>query len=234
MTNLTDIIRKIKALRARAADDASSENEAAKAAAVAEKLIREHNIDLSELDVRAEGVEKNVWGAGKRTRTAPCFAAVRIGKANNCDVWVQNGGEVCFLGNPADVEVCLYFMDLVANAAEACLRQFRKTAEYSVQSGYWSPRKVSEDYRVGVCQRLGERIRDQYQAAEPTATGAGLVVVKNSLIEQWKRDNGLTLRSKNNRSRQVSSAYGTGRDAADNVSIGRGIGTQRTTQRALV
>lgn len=232
MTNLTDIIRKIKALRARAADDASSENEAAKAASVAEKLIREHNIELSELDVRAEGVEKNVWGVGYRARTAPLWAAVQIARANNCDAWVQNGGEVAFLGNPADVEVCLYFMDLVANAAEACLRTFRKTDEYKEQAAHWSARKASADYRIGVCQRLGERIRAQYQAVEPTATGAGLVVVKNSLIEQWKKDHNLQTRSKN-RSRNMGASYNAGRGAADGVSIGRGVGTQRTTQLAL-
>lgn len=232
MTNLTDIIHKIKALRARAADDASSENEAAKAASVAEKLIREHNIDLSELDVRAEGVEKNVWGVGNRARTAPLWAAVQIARANNCDAWVQNGGEVAFLGNPADVEVCLYFMDLVANAANACLKAYQKTDEYQKDKWYHSARKVAADYRIGVCQRLGERIRAQYQAVEPTATGAGLVVVKNSLIEQWKKDHNLQTRSKN-RSRQMGASYNAGRGAADGVSIGRGVGTQRTTQLAL-
>lgn len=233
MTNLTDIIRKIKALRARAADAASSENEAAKAAEVADKLLREHNIDLSELDVRAEGVTKSVWGAGRRTRGPETFAALKIGNATNCEVWVQSGGEIVYLGNPADVEVALYFTDLVSNAAEACLRAYRKTDQYQLMQYRFSARKIGSDYRIGVCQRLGERILEQVQAErKPQASGAGLVVVKNALIKQWLEDSGLGFRQKRS-NRTVGGAYNTGRGDADSVSIGRGVGTQRTGQLAL-
>jgi hypothetical protein len=232
MTNLTDIIRKIKALRARAADDASSENEAAKAAEVAEKLMREHNINLSELDVRSEGVEKNVWGAGRRVKGAETFAIASIAKATNCKAWVQNGGEIVYLGNPADVEVALYFTDLVSNAADACFKTYQKTEAFRNDRIYYSTRKIGADYRTGVCQRLGERIRDKALAeCAPEATGTGLIVVKDALIRQWLEDNGMAFRKL--RSRSVGSAYGAGRDAADGVSIGRGVGTQRSTQLAL-
>ncbi len=233
MTNLSDIIRKIKALRARAADAASSENEAAKAAAVADKLLREHNIDLSELDVRAEGVAKNVWGAGRRTRGPETFAATKIGKATNCKVWCQNGGEIVYLGNPADVEVALYFTDLVSNAAEACLRSYRKTEDYARQQHYFSPRKIGADYRIGVCQRLGERILEQVEVErKPQATGTALVVVKDALIQQWLKDNGMSFKDHRS-SRRVGASYNTGRGDADSVSINRGVGVQRTGQMAL-
>lgn len=235
MTNLSDIIRKIKALRARAADAASSEAEAAKAAAVADKLLREHNIDLSELDVRAEGVAKNVWGAGRRTRGPETFAATKIAKATNCKVWCANGGEIVYLGNPADVEVALYFTDLVSNAAEACLLSYRKTDEYrSMQYAYgYSPRKIGSDYRIGVCQRLGERILEQVEAErKPQAAGTGLVVVKDALIQQWLKDNGMAFRDYRS-NRRVGEAYNTGRGDADSVSINRGVGVQRTGQMAL-
>ena len=233
MTNLSDIIRKIKALRARAADAASSEAEAAKAAAVADKLLREHNIDLSELDVRAEGVAKNVWGAGRRTRGPETFAATKIAEATNCKVWCANGGEIVYLGNPADVEVALYFTDLVSNAAEACLRAYRKTEDYARQQHYFSPRKIGADYRIGVCQRLGERILEQVEAErKPQATGTGLVVVKDALIQQWLKDNGMAFRGYRS-NRRVGEAYNTGRGDADSVSINRGVGMQRTGQMAL-
>lgn len=235
MTDLTAIIRKIKALRARAADAASSENEAAKAAEVADKLLREHNINLSELDVRAEGVEKNVWGLGNRTRGPESYAATRIGKATNCKVWSQNGGGIAFLGNPADVEVALYFMDLVSNAAKACLATYRKTDAYDTQISVYgySARKIGNDYRLGVCQRLGERVLEQVEAErKPEATGAGLIVVKDALIRQWLEDNGMAFRKKRG-SRTVGASYNDGRGHADSVSIGRGVGTRRTGQLAI-
>ena len=233
MTDLSKIIAKIKALRARAADAASSENEAAKAAEVADRLLREHNINLSELDVRAEGVEKSVWGAGRRTRGPEAFAAVKISKATNCKAWVQNGGEIVYLGNPADVEVALYFTDLVSNAAEACLRAYRKTEGYARQQHYHSARKIGSDYRVGVCQRLGERILEQAQVErKPQASGTGLVVVKDALIKQWLQDNTMGFRTHRS-NRSVGGAYNAGRGDADGVSIGRGVGTRRSGQLAL-
>lgn len=231
MTDLSSIIRKIKALRARAADAASSEAEAAKAAAVADKLLREHNIDLSEVDVRAEGVVKAVWGAGKRARGPESYAVVKIAKAAGVKVWTENGGEVAYLGNPADVEVALYYTDLVANAAESCLRAYRKTDDYAQQLRLWSSRKVSSDYRTGVCQRLGERILAQVKA-EPAPTGTGLVVVKDALIRQWLEDEGLRFKT-SNRSRRVGAGYNHGRAHADNVGIGQGVGTQRSGRLAL-
>lgn len=236
MTKLSDIIRKIKALRARAADSASSEAEAAKAAAVADKLLREHDIDLSELDVRAEGVGKTVWGEGQRTRTAESWALVNIGRATNTKVWLQNGGEFAILGNPADVEVALYYLDLVSAAAASCLSAYQRTDAYQdAQRVYgYSRRKIHSDYKIGVCQRLGERIREQAEAERaPQAAGKGLVVVKDALINQWLADNGVGLAAKRSRSRTVGASYRQGREAAENVGIGRGVGVRRTGVLAL-
>lgn len=231
MTDLTSIIRKIKALRARAADAASSEAEAAKAAAVADKLLREHNIDLSELDVRAEGVVEAVWGLGKRARGPETYAVTKIAKAAGVKVWCRNGGEIVYLGSPADVEVALYYTDLVDNAAHSCLRAYRKSDDYARQVRIWSSRKVSSDYRTGVCQRLGERILAQVEG-EPSTTGTGLVVVKDALIRQWMEEHGVRLKD-SNRSRRVGEGFGHGRSHADKVGIGIGVGTQRSGRLAI-
>jgi hypothetical protein len=232
MTDLSKIIAKIKALRARAADAASSENEAAKAAEVADRLLREHNINLSELDVRADGVDKNVWNPGARVRTPECSAAAAIAKGLGLECWVRNGGEITFLGAPADVEVAFYFMDLASNASHAGLKAYRKTEDYRNDQRYSSARKVGTDFRRGVCARLGQRIRDNLDLEKtPQATGAGLVVVKNALIQQWLKDHGIGFKS--HRGSRVGAGYGRGQEYAEGVSVGRGIGTQRSGQLAL-
>ena len=236
MTKISDIIRKIKARRARAADSASSEAEAAKAAAVADKLLREHNIDLSELDVRAEGVDKTVWGEGQRILTPESWALANIGRATGARVWVQNGGEFALLGSPADVEVALYYLDLVSAAAASCLSAYQRTEAYrEAQDRYGlSRRKINSDYKIGVCQRLGERIREQAEAERaPEATGTGIIVVKDSLINQWLKDRGIGLAAKKPRRRALSASYRNGREAAENVGIGRGVGARRSGVLAL-
>lgn len=229
---IADIIRKIKALRARAADAASSENEAAKAAEVADRLLREHNIDLSELDVRAEGVGTQVWGNASARRHPVKYAVVKIAKATGCEVWLGSDG-IVFLGSPTDVELALYYTDLVNNALESCLRAFKRTDDWVRVTGYWSPRKAAADFRVGVAGRLGARILEQSRAAEAAQpTGTGLVVVKNQLIRQWLEDEGLRFKNAGRKTRR-GEAYAHGQRAAEGVGIGRGVGTQRSTQSAI-
>ena len=227
------IIAKIKALRARAADSASSENEAAKAAAVADKLMREHNISLSELDVRADGVVLRVWNEKARVRGPETFAAKSIADAIGVECWVQNGGEITLLGAPADVEVALYYLDLTSNAAHVGLRAYRKCDEYDNMLRYYSPRKIGSDYRIGVCRRLGERIAEQIFAEQtPVAEGTGIVLVKDALVRQWLADNSMAFTPHKSR-RRVGASYQHGKDHAENVGIGRGIGVQRTGQEFL-
>lgn len=226
------IIAKIKALRARAADAASSENEAAKAAEVADKLLREYNINLDELDVRADGVDKHVWNPGARVRSPECSGAAAIAEALGLRCWVQHGGEITFLGAPADVEVAFYFMDLTSNASHAGPKAYRKTDEYQADLRYHSSRKVGLDYRRGVRGRLGRRIADQINAEKlPQATGTGIVVVKDALIKAWLEEHDMKFRAA--RTVSVGQAYRQGQAYAEGVGIGRGVGTQRTGQFAL-
>ena len=221
------IIDKIKALRARAADAASSEAEAAKAAAVADKLLREHNLSIDDVEVRAAGVVCRVWNPGCRVRGPEGYAASKVAKATGVEVWVANGGEITFLGSPADVEVSLYYMDLVREASKACLRAYSKTPEYAGLKHCFSPRRISRDFRIG------ERIRDDNTVAEQAQpTGTGIVVVKNALIREWLEDRGLRFRS-GRTSRVGAAANAAGRSAAETVGIGRGVGTQRTGQALI-
>lgn len=224
------IIDKIKALRARAADAASSEAEAAKAAAVADKLLREHNLSIDDVEVRAAGVVCRVWNPGCRVRSPEGYAASKVAKATGVEAWVANGGEITFLESPTDVEVSLYYMDLVREASKTCLRAYSKTPEYAGLKRCFSPRRISRDFRIGVCSRLGERIRDANTVAEQAQpTGTGIIVVKNALIREWLDDHGLRFRT----SRVGAAANAAGRSAAETVGIGRGVGTQRTGQALI-
>lgn len=228
---MSKIIAKIKALRARAADAASSEAEAAKAAAVADKLMREHNISLSELDVRAEGVGKVFWNPDARMRGPETFAAKKVADALGIECWCE-AGRIAFLGSPADVEVALYYMDLCSNAAEAGVRAFRKTDDYARLLRQFSPRKIGADFRKGVCSRLGQRIADQIYAEQtPVATGTGIVLVKDALIRAWLEEN--DMRFKKARATRVGGAWHNGRAHAEGVGIGRGVGVQRSGQGLL-
>lgn len=227
--SISDILKKIKALRARASDSASTEGEAAMAASKADELLQKHNINLSELDVRAEGVGKVRWDSGQETRPVEVLAMFGIEAGCNVDYW-YSGGVISVVGAPADVETALYYIDLVSAAVKNCWNSFQKTSDFlDLREQGYTKRKIGFSFRKGVARRLGERIALFAEADESQSEEKGrnaLVPVKNALIKNWLIEN--DVRPKTN-SAFVGNAggYHAGRAAASNVGLGRGIAAQK-------
>lgn len=229
MNDIQSVIKKIKALHARAADKATTEAEAEIAMRVAGDLLKKHNITLTEVDVKADGVAKETWGGGKH-RLPEAFAARGIEAFCNVKIW-RNGGVMTIIGSPADSAAAAYFFDIVANAVKSAFERYRKSIEYAVlvnQTG--SARGVGTSFRIGVASRLGQRLSAMAREGEqvtPSANGNALVVVKNAMINDYMRDNGIKLYKATNTNLRSGSAFASGKEAANNVNLNRGIGGSR-------
>lgn len=226
-SDLSAILKRIQALRARAADAASTEAEAAIAARKAAELLAAHNISLSELDVRADGIDHQHWDSGQRTRPVEVFALNGVERLGNVKTW-RAGGVISLVGAPQDVATALYFVDLVRHACRSTWATYQGTAPYFGQRARGaSAREIGRAFRIGVAVRLGERFESmaKEQAAAPATTGRALVPVKNALIHDWMRTNGPKLRSA--RQTRVGSGYDDGRRAAEKVGLSRGVDWRR-------
>jgi hypothetical protein len=234
MVDRAEIIRKIQALRARAADAASTEAEAAMAARKAQELLDKHNLTLDEAEVRADGVGSQTWDNGGDRAPAVVFALPFICDALNVEHFFT-GGRISIVGAPADVEVALYYIDLVENAAWRCWKAFMATPHYRYVrvNGRASPRKIGIDYRKGVAVRVGDRIRKQASAdkASPESSGNALVLVKNQLIDEWMAKNGIKTKARGMGTLSDSFSIGL-RDGAA-VPISRGVGSSHVARPAL-
>jgi hypothetical protein len=123
-------------------------------------------------------------------------------------------------------------MDLTSNASHAGLKAYRRTEDYQSDQRFASPRKAGSDFRRGVCARLGARIHVHLDLEKtPQASGTGIVVVKNALIRQWLQDHNMGFKSACKV--RVGQGYNRGKEYAEGVGIGRGVGTQRSGQLAL-
>lgn len=233
-TDLQSILKKIQALRARAADAASTEAEAEIAARKAAELLAQHNIALTEVDVRADGVERQRWDSGQQTRPVEVFAAFGIETLCNVKIW-RTGGVITVLGAPADAATALYFFDIVRVAVRSTWATFQRTDTYwRLRERGQSPRAIGSSFRKGVAIRLGERLAAMAKQPSNASVAAGLgtggnalVPLKNQLITAWMRDNNVKLQSGGGTSIGSGSGYAAGRAAAEGVSLARGVGAQR-------
>jgi hypothetical protein len=226
MTDMTSILKKIRALRARAADSASTEAEAAMAARLAAKLLEDHNITLTDVEVKAEGVGKQTWDSGLRDRPSEIYACKGIEALCGVKTW-RTDGVVHILGAPADVETALYFMDLVRGAMRRCWASFQRSDDFGLiqaRTGK-TTQSIGHGFRIGVAGRLGERMTEMANEAKRAraSTGTALVVVKDQLINEWLREKKMKF-STPSRATFSESGYTAGRSAANNVPLNRGVG----------
>src|SRR3546814_13261524 len=151
--HLGAILKKIQALRARAADAASTEGEAEMAARIAADLLAKHNISLSELDVRAEGVKSESWDSGQQTRPVEAYAGHGIDALCKTTHWYTRG-TITVVGAPADVATALYFLDIVRAAVRSTWASYQSSESYRVlRDRGKSARAIGFAFRKGVAIR---------------------------------------------------------------------------------
>lgn len=234
VTDRDTIIRKIQALRARAADAASTEAEAAMAARKAQELLDKHNLTMDETQVRADGVERQIWDNGKAR--APCCTKALAGICEALNVThFYSGGRISIVGAPADVAVALYYIDLVENAAWSCWATYQGTFNYRVlRRQGMTPRKIGASYRTGVAVRLGSRIAEQAaldKAQAASGSGMDLVPVKDAMQREWLAAHNIKI--KDAADLKPDEAMIDGYRKGGTVPISRGVGSAHNAKPAL-
>jgi len=230
MTDQT-IIEKIKALRAKAADEASTEAEAMEAASMAARLLMKH--EISEADLAAaetgddgSGVTRDGFDSGNKTLplvlkgTGVAIAALTQTQG------YADGGTMKFVGLDADVEMALYMTELVKGAHDRVWQTYRRE-----QMPAGLSRREQNAHRngvtVGFANALSKRMRDlaaEREAAQSGGTGTALVVRKGDLIKDFLRNDGVMLRQhRASRRRCDSGATSYGAEAGRNVNLGRPV-----------
>lgn len=228
------LFEKIRALRARAADHASTENEAAIASRKAAELLKRHNLSLDEVHVRADGVERADWHA---TRQDPYEVRVLYAVGQLCNVKAFfSGRTLSVIGAPADVEVALYYLDIVKAAINSTWKAYRKSGEYAEATLYKRPARVAHEFKLGCALRLRERLLSIAKSQSTGATGStsnALVPVKNAMIEDYMCAHRINLSTVRRRSIRVGEAFHDGKAAGGRVSLNRGVNGPRRGQRLL-
>lgn len=188
MTNI-HIIDRIKALRARAGDSASSPAEVQAAAQRAAKLIAEH--DLSEADLADRYTNPiTQGGTNSRRRTQPPELQLALhGISTLAEVqglWI--GGTATFIGLEQDVVFATYLAELTTGSAKRAWDEYLTTFPRRASPKAMRSFKYAFGNAVGTaCHRLAAERRIRRAATNGARTD--IAVLKDQLIaEVFNRD----------------------------------------------
>jgi hypothetical protein len=234
MNDNEKIVNKIKALLAMA-EDQHGLPEGEVAAKIAEKLMREHAIEMHHLQEK-EVIIQITQEVGRSNWTRNLLHQVAI--FCSCKMWIITGTRnVGIAGHSADLEVCEYLFDLIRLQIENKCEQFMKsekrkdsfnpfssTLPSSASNG--SGKGSANDFKMsavaGVADKL-RKIKSVNNGAENRDSNA-LVLSRYNAVNDWVNSQ-MRLR---NRSASNYSHNASGYQAGQNVRLSNGIGSKGT------
>jgi Protein of unknown function (DUF2786) len=199
-----EIAKKIKALMAKTVQAGCTESEALAAADMAQRLIREYQINLSEAELIEEGFSnlELPWVSERQQfiedRLATVIAAFTgckafrfIGKPSRGQgkQAKKDNYKLIFIGLKSDVAFASWLINSLFSfaASAADTHAINECHGYSAQQ----KREAWRAFVDGLCDRIRSRLRQLKQAAQQTSNGRSLMVIdKQALIAQYIQDRG--------------------------------------------
>ena len=231
-----DIKDRINKLLAMANDTRGNEHENEVAMRMAERLMRQHNIDVADLEASSGKKAEYNWrkiivAVGEKAAPASWrpmwigFLGLGVGKFSDCKTeWTQHsefGYCIEFAGDANDLEYAAWL--------------FKKLRDFGYAESKSVAGKHRETFRKSYAIRLQERMRvlrterDQAMKAAVTKTGNALMVVNNKLAlrdAQFGRQG-----VRNSRANLGSQGFREGRNAADRANFTRPLGSAANQPR---
>jgi len=227
------ILNKIRALRAKAQNAASTQAEVEAAAAAAAKLMVKHDLDESQItDAQTrsgavEGAFKPPYQDIEEVIRYVFKGVETMTETKGYRDTINN--DFRFIGLEPDVEMALYLFEMITQSAKRCWNSF-------VQSEFEAGRVAHKSRRPSFYIGFGEAIQakltelaEDRMAARSQAVGTALVIRKQDAIRDKMQEMGLTLR-KGRTPRQSSvdpRAFSAGVTSANSVNLNRPFGANK-------
>lgn len=240
---MDSIIEKVKKLLTMA--ERGTEHEAAIAAAKAQSLLMQHNIDLSQIDAAGSKAHEQVreWllETMSRKQIWKGNLACAIAEANFCRMWWL-GSDLKLVGKEHNVQIAHHLYDYLVEAVERVTKAALAAERHHQQDtlNLFSRRAWANSFRLGCAHRLCDRLREQKLRMQieglPEAKVVALTCVEVyqrelEAIAQWMREHGIKLGGKvRSQARTSRSGYQAGKAAGDSISLNRQVSGSYSNQ----
>jgi len=182
MEDRDKIIRKIAALLARAADEASSPAEVGHAIHIAHKLMEQHNLSLDEVTVGKEHVEQTAFEVHPKESQYANILVTAIARLAQCNSQGFKGDLhlYVFTGLRVDVLYAEWLLRACAAAMKRGWDAFECSGQYEARRRAHEVPTIERHFKLGFSVDLARRMK---ALAEEDRTPNALVVVKKQRIE---------------------------------------------------
>lgn len=230
------IIEKVKKLLAMA--ERGTEHEAAIAAAKAQTLLMQHNIDLSQLKTGDSEADEQVheWllETMSRRQIWKGNLANAIAQANFCRMWWL-GSDIKLVGKEYNVQIARHLYTYLVEAVGRVTKKARTVERKRYQDALhqFRDRIWTNSFRLGCAHRLCDRLQAQKQRMEsegiPEAKVSALTCIEayqreRTAIAQWIEAQGIELdRKVKSQARTSRRGYNAGKAAGDSINLNRQV-----------
>lgn len=202
--NTSKILDKVRKLLSLASNN-PNQNEATSAAEMVKRLLIEHNLSLTDVELK-EIIKKEVVLESLIISGWMSLLAIRIAEVFDCYVYLSTKEEtnkktIIFIGTMADAEIAYYVYNYFVNVITRLSTDYVKKNK-GVAHGH----SVRTSYAMGFVSVLKDRLIDFYKrenkkvedVVNPVTgkTGKEIIVIKKDAVAKWIKDNTLNFGKK--------------------------------------
>lgn len=172
---------KIAALQSKTEARGCTEAEAMAAAALAARLMAEHDFDQAEIEItEATAPDSSVRTTNRTTWRDKLSAAIAL--YTNCAWLIRTGsGDVLFVGREPGPDIAAYLRDVCFRAVDQALREFKTTPFYTRRRKLSTRRAAAADFVDGMAIRLIVRLAELFK---PVRNEAARQEAKQALVKR--------------------------------------------------
>lgn len=213
MADRSKIAAKIAALRAKTAAAGCTEAEAIAAAELAARLMAEHGLSETDIEMVSATAEERTTRATWRTDVMRA-----VGHVTNTAVIRFPGSRVEFIGRDPGPEVAAYLYAVIVNAIIRASRDFKEGAEYRRRRTTKTRRAALVDFATGMELRLRVRL---FELFRPTMSAEDRKAAQQALAERYPDSRKA---APLDRKPRFDSAHSAGYAAGSTVTLAHGVG----------
>ena len=196
-----DYADKIRKLLAVANDAAATPGEAANAAAMAASLALQHNIDMGKIHERESSPETKAFArthkgmaVSAQHRKGLLWMASGVANLYGCSIILTtfrnpaHAADIYFVGQPHNADLCLTWLDYLANAAQRANREAPELKGLSGADRYRADRDFRESFGSAVRNRLDEKLQAMKSEGIKGESSSSTALVVSNWFETEKRE----------------------------------------------
>lgn len=220
--------RRILALMAKTTANGCSEAEAIAAAQKVQAMLHEHQLDLSDIELKRAEMKQTSYDTHHKKKTGLDSVVVSIAYFTDTKVWrdydTHGVIQYVFFGMEHDVVIANYITSICDRAMVNGLLDFRDTPGYK-----WAKNRgnAALSFETGMALRISAKLNDMKAAQrknDAATTGRDLVVVKMPIVQEAFDALGLNLtNAKASNQKLDDNAYRSGWEVGANVNINPGV-----------